>query len=251
MTKPERSASDQPLADKLVSGHDVPEQPGTHQPGIARDVPAGAAADQPLSGGAVPDRAAAGEPLTGRDVPERAVPDQSVAGRAATPDQSVTGRTAAPDQALPDQPGTGKHLTGKHLTGQPAAGQPVSERSLSGHPVAEQPAAEGRVPEQAGRRTGAESGAVDDGAVLPPHEREKLQLRLHHAVGGFVDEPRAAVEEAASAVDALTERIIETLGQRRGTLRASWQDASGGSATEDLRMALREYRRLAERLLSL
>ncbi|MEU6050195.1 hypothetical protein ABZ829_07080 [Streptomyces xanthochromogenes] len=246
MTKPERSASDQPLADKLVSGHDVPEQPGTHQPGIARDVPAGAAADQPLSGGAVPDRAAAGEPLTGRDVPERAAPDQSVAGRTATPDQSVAGRTATPDQALPDQPGTGKHLTG-----QPAAGQPVSERSLSGHPVAEQPAAEGRVPEQAGRRTGAESGAVDDGAVLPPHEREKLQLRLHHAVGGFVDEPRAAVEEAASAVDALTERIIETLGQRRGTLRASWQDASGGSATEDLRMALREYRRLAERLLSL
>ncbi|MFI5702935.1 hypothetical protein ACIA78_23180 [Streptomyces xanthochromogenes] len=231
MTKPERSASDQPLADKLVSGHDVPEQPGTHRPGIARDVPAGAAADQPLSGGAVPERAA---------------PDQSVAGRTATPDQSVTGRTATPDQALPDQPGTGKHLTG-----QPAAGQPVSERSLSGHPVAEQPAAEGRVPEQAGRRTGAESGAVDDGAVLPPHEREKLQLRLHHAVGGFVDEPRAAVEEAASAVDALTERIIETLGQRRGTLRASWQDASGGSATEDLRMALREYRRLAERLLSL
>ncbi|MEV6720054.1 hypothetical protein AB0M94_03915 [Streptomyces xanthochromogenes] len=246
MTKPERSASDQPLADKLVSGHDAPEQPGTHQPGIARDVPAGAAADQPLSGGAVPDRAAAGEPLTGRDVPERAAPDQSVAGRTATSDQSVTGRTATPDQALPDQPGTGKHLTG-----QPAAGQPVSERSLSGHPVAEQPAAEGRVPEQAGRRTGAESGAVDDGVVLPPHEREKLQLRLHHAVGGFVDEPRAAVEEAASAVDALTERIIETLGQRRGTLRASWQDASGGSATEDLRMALREYRRLAERLLSL
>ncbi|GHB60510.1 hypothetical protein GCM10010331_55260 [Streptomyces xanthochromogenes] len=237
MTKPERSASDQPLADKLVSGHDVPEQPGTHQPGIARDVPAGAAADQPLSGGAVPDRAAAGEPLTGRDVPERAVPDQSVAGRA-----------VAPDQTLPDQPGTGKHLTGRS-----AAGQPVSERSLSGsgHPVAEQPAAEGRVPEQAGRRAAAESGAVDDGAVLPPHEREKLELRLHHAVGGFVDEPRAAVEEAASAVDALTERIIETLGQRRGTLRASWQDASGGSATEDLRMALREYRRLAERLLSL
>ncbi|MFI6054924.1 hypothetical protein ACIBCO_33160 [Streptomyces violascens] len=100
-------------------------------------------------------------------------------------------------------------------------------------------------------REAAPSAVAEADAVLPSEERDKLQLRIQHAVAGFVDEPRSAVEEAASAVDALAERIMETLGRRRGTLRASWQDASGGAATEDLRLALREYRRLAERLLSL
>ncbi|MFD7167245.1 hypothetical protein [Streptomyces violascens] len=100
-------------------------------------------------------------------------------------------------------------------------------------------------------REAAPSVSADADAVLPSEERDKLQLRIQHAVGGFVDEPRSAVEEAASAVDALAEQIMETLGRHRGTLRASWQDASGGTATEDLRLALREYRRLAERLLSL
>ncbi|MFE4856483.1 hypothetical protein [Streptomyces sp. NPDC056670] len=230
MTKPERSVPEQPLADQLVSGQDVPGRTVPDQPVAGRGDSGRTVSDQPLTGRDVPDRTAADRPSTAEEGSGREVPDQSSTGR------------GAPDQPLIDH-----SVTGKHLTGQPVSERPVSEERLTA-----QPPAEGRVPEQAGRRPGAESGAVGhDDAVLPPHEREKLQLKLQHAVGGFVDEPRSAVEEAASAVDALTEQIIETLGQRRGALRASWQDASGGSATEDLRMALREYRRLAERLLSL
>ncbi|MFE9119944.1 hypothetical protein [Streptomyces sp. NPDC007172] len=258
MTKPERPASEQPLADQLVSGRDVPERPGTEQPGAARDVPeqpgtardvpARAASDQVLSGREAPGRGVPDQPPTGHDVPERAVPDQSVSARETAPEQPFAGQAG---------PGTGQHLGAAPASERALSDRPLSERPGADQPLSERPAsvpsaAEGRVPEQAGRRAGTEAGgAVDDDTVLPPHEREKLQLRLQHAVGGFVDEPRSAVEEAASAVDALTERIIETLGERRGTLRATWQDASGGSATEDMRMALREYRRLAERLLSL
>ncbi|MGW2792764.1 hypothetical protein ACWC9H_22930 [Streptomyces sp. NPDC001251] len=266
MTKPERPVSEQPLADQLVSGRDVPERPGaerpgteqpgaglsgTGQPGAAPEVPARAASEQAPIGREATGRGVPDQPPTGRDVPERAVPDQSAPERA-VPDPAVSGPDAAPHQPLAGQSGTGKHLGAAPASERDLSDRPLSDQPRSERPVPVPSAAEGRVPEQAGRRPGAEAGgAVDGDAVLPPHEREKLQLRIQHAVGGFVDEPRSAVEEAASAVDALTERIIETLGERRGTLRATWQDASGGSATEDLRMALREYRRLAERLLSL
>uniref|UniRef100_A0AAU2UXW2 Uncharacterized protein n=1 Tax=Streptomyces sp. NBC_00003 TaxID=2903608 RepID=A0AAU2UXW2_9ACTN len=161
---------------------------------------------------------------------EGPVPDRSVTGRP-TPDQSVPEQSVT-GQSMPEQSGPEQSVSDRS--------EPDRNRSMTGAP------ASGPAPREA-----APSASVEAGGVLPSEERDKLQLRIQHAVGGFVDEPRAAVEEAASAVDALTERVIEILGQRRGTLRASWQDASGGAATEDLRMALREYRRLAERLLSL
>ncbi|MEU3500842.1 hypothetical protein ABZ726_08750 [Streptomyces hundungensis] len=157
-------------------------------------------------------------------------------------ERSVSGRTAteSPLSGAPHSDGVGP----EPRTSEPSvAGRSASESAEPGRPLSDH-----AVP-GAGSEPGGSAGGDD--AVLPPQEREKLQLRLQHAVGGFVDEPRSAVEEAASTVDALTERVLETLEQRRGTLRASWQEASGDAATEDLRMALREYRRLAERLLSL
>ncbi|WP_438295365.1 hypothetical protein [Streptomyces sp. HUAS TT7] len=137
----------------------------------------------------------------------------------------------------------------------PRPDQPVSEHSVPDPSMPDRSVPEQRGSEQQGSdqvvREAAPSASAEADTVLPSEERDKLQLRIQHTVGGFVDEPRSAVEEAASAVDVLAERITETLGRRRGKLRASWQDASGGAATEDLRLALCEYRRLAERLLSL
>ncbi|MFC7219438.1 hypothetical protein ACFQLX_14845 [Streptomyces polyrhachis] len=88
-------------------------------------------------------------------------------------------------------------------------------------------------------------------AGLLADEHDKLQLRLQHAVSGFVDDPRSAVEEAGALLDDLADRIHAALAERRSALRTSWQDADGDSATEDLRTALRSYRDLAERLLHL
>ncbi|MEU9192892.1 hypothetical protein [Streptomyces hundungensis] len=156
-------------------------------------------------------------------------------------ERSVSGRSAT-ESPLSGAPHSEGVVPEPRASEQPVAGPSASESSEPGRHLSDH-----AVP-GAGSEPG---GSAGDDAVLPPQEREKLQLRLQHAVGGFVDEPRSAVEEAASTVDALTERVLETLEQRRGTLRASWQEASGDAATEDLRMALREYRRLAERLLSL
>ncbi|MFE4581283.1 hypothetical protein ACWHLZ_07695 [Streptomyces chartreusis] len=85
--------------------------------------------------------------------------------------------------------------------------------------------------------------------LVPDDESDKFELRLQHAVSGFVDGPRAAVEEADQVVEAIVARFAETVRERRRTLRTSWQDTEEKADTERLRLALRDYRELAERLL--
>ncbi|MEU0055026.1 hypothetical protein [Streptomyces sp. NPDC006334] len=99
--------------------------------------------------------------------------------------------------------------------------------------------------------------------LLPNEECEELASRLHHAVAGFVDRPRDAVEEADHVLEELAARFTDAVNDRRRTLRGSWQLAEGGGAqggrkgdtaatavdTEQLRLALRDYRELTERLL--
>ncbi|MFG2792689.1 hypothetical protein [Streptomyces sp. NPDC048419] len=89
--------------------------------------------------------------------------------------------------------------------------------------------------------------------LLPHDECDKLELRLHNAVSGFVDSPKQAVEEADQVVEEIAGRFTEALTRRRRTLRTSWQDGGADTATdsdtEQLRLALRDYRELADRLL--
>lgn len=50
----------------------------------------------------------------------------------------------------------------------------------------------------------------------------------------------------------VSERFADAVDQRRRTLRTSWQTTGDdASDTEQLRLALRDYRELAERLLRL
>ncbi|GHB34872.1 hypothetical protein GCM10010377_27500 [Streptomyces viridiviolaceus] len=92
------------------------------------------------------------------------------------------------------------------------------------------------------------------GAIVPHEEYDKLGQRLQHAVAGFVDGPRAAVEEADHVLEEVTARLTDAVTQRRRTLRRSWQDAgdtTSSTDTEQLRLALRDYRELADRLMRL
>ncbi|GAB2750482.1 hypothetical protein [Streptomyces bullii] len=106
-------------------------------------------------------------------------------------------------------------------------------------------------------RDGRRDGQGSTGAQLLPHEEcDQLAARLQHAVAEFVDRPRDAVEEADHALEEIASRFTDAVTQRRRTLRRSWQsaDAGGGKPTtstdtEQLRLALRDYRELAERLL--
>ncbi|WP_200302195.1 hypothetical protein [Streptomyces adelaidensis] len=110
-----------------------------------------------------------------------------------------------------------------------------------------------------GRREHTEApttGGSRAGSPLLAHEEcDKLSLRLQHAVGGFVDEPRTAVEEADHVLEDAAARFTDAVTQRRRTLRATWQttadDRATSTDTEQLRLALRDYRELTERLLRL
>jgi hypothetical protein len=94
-------------------------------------------------------------------------------------------------------------------------------------------------------------------SLLPHEECGKLEERLHHAVSGFVDGPRAAVEEADRVLEEITTRFTDAVTRRRRTLRASWQSAdtdekaATATDTEQLRLALRDYRELSESLMRL
>ncbi|MER6469516.1 hypothetical protein [Streptomyces collinus] len=105
---------------------------------------------------------------------------------------------------------------------------------------------------------GARGGAEEAGGstpLLPHEETEHWESELRRTAAGFVDEPRAAVEEADRELEEIAARFSEAVTRRRRTLRMSWQNEEGGRAreadTEQLRLALRDYRELAGRLLHL
>jgi hypothetical protein len=92
--------------------------------------------------------------------------------------------------------------------------------------------------------------------LLPNDECDTLAARIQHAVAEFVDRPRDAVEEADHVLEELTARFTDAVNSRRRTLRGSWQLGEGAkddtvttADTEQLRLALRDYRELTERLL--
>lgn len=82
--------------------------------------------------------------------------------------------------------------------------------------------------------------------LLPQDDTDKLGQRLQHAITGFVDGPRSAVEEADQVLEELAARFTDALTRRRRTLHESCESTED---TEQLRLALRDYRELAERLL--
>ncbi|CAL9273773.1 hypothetical protein SUDANB5_02231 [Streptomyces sp. SudanB5_2050] len=107
-----------------------------------------------------------------------------------------------------------------------------------------------------GTRAGGPDADHDGGTLLAHDECDRLGERLRHAVAGFVDAPRASVEEADRVLEEITARFTDAVAQRRRTLRTSWHDTdpddrATSTDTEQLRLALRDYRGLADRLMRL
>ncbi|MDX3640968.1 hypothetical protein [Streptomyces sp. MB09-02B] len=155
--------------------------------------------------------------------------------------------------------GTGAPLVAGHDTTEGRTGGRTEHRMMG---VRDEP---GRVrgEDVPGRGRGENATRASDGngsrslgsPLLPHDESDKLTQRLQHAVGGFVDEPRSAVEEADHVLEEVTARFTDAMTQRRRTLRTSWEtgadDRATATDTEQLRLALRDYRELTERLLRL
>ena len=209
-----------------------------------------------------PRAAASGrDTATGRDVsggrgttagPDTVTGGETAAGRAAAGRDAAAARGGAGSTPTPEA-GAGLDT----VSGAGSAGRDplVGKENVfdGGSTQGRETAAGGRTPAVTGERTA--TGERTPASELLPHEEcDKLAAQLRHAVAGFVDGPRDAVEEADHVLEELALRVTEAVTQRRRTLRRSWQGddegkSSAATDTEQLRLALRDYRELADRLL--
>jgi hypothetical protein len=87
------------------------------------------------------------------------------------------------------------------------------------------------------------------GQLFPENELSEFRTRWDKVQIRFVDEPRAAVEQADGLVATVVKRIAEQFAAQRAELEHQW-DRGDNVSTEDLRQALRRYRSFFDRLLA-
>jgi hypothetical protein len=90
----------------------------------------------------------------------------------------------------------------------------------------------------------------DYDTLFPTEETSGYRSRWEGIQTGFVDEPRAAVEQADALVSQVVTRLSEVFSRERQTLEQQWGRGDNVS-TEDLRVALKRYRAFFDRLLSM
>ncbi|MFH9854332.1 hypothetical protein ACH4NV_10880 [Streptomyces althioticus] len=210
-----------------------PDGTGTHTPGLdgTRTHTSGTAG----TGTHTPGSAGTGAHTPGLDGTGTHAPGSAGTGTH-TPGLDGTG-THTPGPAdtgthTPGLDGTGTHTPGSAGNGTGTHATTPGPDAASGHP---------------GSR------------LLGDDTCDRLSAQLRQAVAGFVDRPRDAVEEADLVLHEITERLNDALTERRRTLTRNWKepasgdpkkgDAAPATDTEQLRLALRDYRELAERLL--
>jgi len=86
--------------------------------------------------------------------------------------------------------------------------------------------------------------------LFPNEELAGYRTQWESIQTGFVDQPRAAVEQADALVSQLVARLTEVFARERSTLEGQWTKGDNAS-TEDLRIALTRYRSFFHRLLSM
>lgn len=104
--------------------------------------------------------------------------------------------------------------------------------------------ADGTEPEDSRRGNGRER-------LLSTEEADSFRERWESVQGGFVDEPRRAVEQADQLVDSCLQQLTKDLRSERDGLVRRWDRGVEDVSTEEYRQALKGYRQLFDRLLRL
>ena len=86
--------------------------------------------------------------------------------------------------------------------------------------------------------------------LFPNEELVGYRTQWESIQTGFVDEPRAAVEQADALVSQVVTRLIDVFTHERSDLEGQWSKGDNVS-TEDLRIAFTRYRSFFHRLLSM
>ncbi|MEV6148939.1 hypothetical protein AB0L53_01245 [Nonomuraea sp. NPDC052129] len=132
----------------------------------------------------------------------------------------------------------------------PAGGDMLAEPEpgLSPDPVRDEPEYTDDVPGEPVVVESAPAHAAPQSVVLFDQDPAEVQGRWRELQTSFVDDPSDAVQRAEGLVEEVVEAITSGLTARTGELRDRWK---GAGDTEQLRLALRDYRVVLERLLTL
>ncbi|MFD8114232.1 hypothetical protein [Streptomyces microflavus] len=154
--------------------------------------------------------------------------------------------------------------TGPDSTSVPASGTTHADKTHATSPRTDGARETGRTTDTASApRSGTATGAgatADTGRgaatgkdrpLFAADEREKFDARIHQAVAAFVENPRQAVQEADATFDEVVAGLTKALADRSRLLRADRDGGRSEAETEDLRIALQQYRDLTERLVRL
>lgn len=86
-------------------------------------------------------------------------------------------------------------------------------------------------------------------ALLPPEQAERFRTQWRDIQSGFVDDPRDAVHAADQLVAEVMQVLASSFADHKRNLVEQW-DRAGQIETEQLRLALRQYRSFFNRLLT-
>ena len=152
----------------------------------------------------------------------------------------LSGPPAEPQQS-PGAPGPSDYsdtvAVGENPEAAASQGRGTAAETSQQMPVQAHPQAAGRSPEPAG---GAGQSFIGDASGYG-RRWEAIQV-------GFVDDPRAAVQEAETLVSDVMGEVVATFQQERQQLEAQWS-GGGEASTDDLRVAFQRYREFFQRLL--
>jgi hypothetical protein len=189
--------------------------------------------------GEAPAPAASGDPA-GSGVPAPALTGVVIDGENGVKDPGLMETPADHAGAHDAEPG-GPEATGVPEPTVAVAREPVvTEAQEPAATEAQEPAAteaERQAVAPAPAVTGAQSGAHDSGITAQ---------RWSEILAAFVDDPRGSVKMAADAVDEAFGDFVKSVRLHQRDLACTWQSAEAD--TEQLRTALREYRKLGHQI---
>jgi hypothetical protein len=89
----------------------------------------------------------------------------------------------------------------------------------------------------------------EDIALLDDDEADAFLARWSDTQARFVDDPQGAVQQGDALVAELMQALAQRFSEHKRQLEEQWQRGSE-PGTEDLRLALQQYRSFFQRLLS-
>ncbi|MFD9053037.1 hypothetical protein [Streptomyces zaomyceticus] len=220
------------------------------QGGPSVAVPAQRSGHHPTTPPIAPEAGASPPPVPSPPTPPPGGPRGAAQSAVPSGDPGATGRSGGSRTNAPAA--TPAAPRGRDTTDRPGEGRASGDGRGPGPGDRDGSLVDGGPRSGTGHESGADGGGPA-GQLLDDVDRDLLGRRLHRALAGFVDSPHDSVAEAAEVLAAAEETLVAALRDRRAALRAGWQDDGGpdgpGPDTEQLRLTLRTYREVTERLL--